>query len=134
MATIERFEDLEAWKVSREMTQDVYNLFRREPLSRDFGLRDQICHSDVSVMSNIAEGFERDGRREFVNFLSMAKGSSGELRSQRYVALDQEYISEQEFTRIYDKTIQNCRLISGLIKYLNGSEVPGRKFRSVAKT
>jgi four helix bundle protein len=85
-------------------------------------------------MSNIAEGFERDGKREFVNFLSIAKGSSGELRSQLYVAKDQNYITEQEFLSVYDKTIQNCRLISGLIKYLNQSEVAGHKFRLASRT
>jgi four helix bundle protein len=80
MPTIERFEDLEAWKIAREVTNDVYRLSGREPFSKDFGLRNQICRAAVSVMSNIAEGFERDGRKEFINFLSMAKGSAGEIR------------------------------------------------------
>jgi len=134
MATIERFEDLEAWKIARDITNEVYRISSREPFSRDFGLRNQICRAAVSVMSNIAEGFERDGRKEFINFLSIAKGSSGELRSQLYIALDQNYISEQEFSSVYDKTIQNCRLISGLMKYLNQSNVTGQKFKLVAKT
>ena len=134
MATIERFEDLEAWKIARDITNEVYRISSREPFSRDFGLRNQICRAAVSVMSNIAEGFERDGRKEFINFLSIAKGSSGELRSQLYIALDQNYISEQEFSRVYDKTSQNCRLISGLMKYLNQSNVTGQKFKLVAKT
>jgi|SRR5437773_3068550 len=134
MPTIERFEDLEAWRVARDVAREVYLFSKREPFSRDFCLRDQICRSAVSVMSNIAEGFERDGRREFVNFLSIAKGSAGEVRSQLYIALDQKYISEQEFTCTYDKTVQNCRLISGLIKYLNQTEVQGHKFKLASKT
>ena len=104
MATIERFEDLEAWKIAREVTKEIYRVSKNDLFIRDFGLRDQICRASVSIMSNIAEGFERDGNKEFVNFLSIAKGSSGEVRSQLYVALDQNYISENEFNFIYGKT------------------------------
>jgi four helix bundle protein len=129
MPTIEHFEDLEAWKIAREITKDIYRPVKGDLFSKDYGLKNQICRSSVSIMSNIAEGFERDGRKEFVNFLSIAKGSSGEVRSQLYVALDQNYISELEFRHVYEKTIQNSRVISGLIKYLNQSDIKGRKFR-----
>ena len=88
MATIVRFEDLDAWKIARELTRDVYRVTSGEKFSRDFGLKDQIRKASVSIMSNVAEGFERDGNREFCNFLSIGKGSAGEVRSQLYVALD----------------------------------------------
>jgi four helix bundle protein len=129
MSTIEKFEDLEAWKISRELTKEIYRVSKNDSFFRDYGLRDQICRASVSVMSNIAEGFERDGNKEFVNFLSIAKGSSGEVRSQLYVALDQNYISETEFNMIYNKATQNSRVIAGLIKYLNQSGIKGIKFR-----
>ncbi len=128
MSKIYRFEDLEAWKIARELTKKVYRTSKNDLFIRDYGLRDQICRASVSVMSNIAEGFERDGNKEFVNFLSIAKGSSGEVRSQLYVALDQHYISESEFNAIYNKATENSRVISGLIKYLKQSELRGRKF------
>ncbi|HQU82197.1 MAG TPA: four helix bundle protein [Pyrinomonadaceae bacterium] len=129
MATIKRFEDLEAWKMAREVTKEIYRLSKNDIFYRDYGLRDQICRASVSIMSNIAEGFERDGKKEFVNFLSIAKGSSGEVRSQLYVALDQNYISEQEFSFAFNKTEQNAKIIAGLINYLNQSNVKGLKFK-----
>ena|SRR5215213_3609383 len=128
MSKIYRFEDLEAWKVARELTKEIYRVSKNDSFIRDFGLRDQICRASVSVMSNIAEGFERDGNKEFTNFLSIAKGSSGEVRSQLYVALDQNYISESDFNLIYNKATENSRIISGLINYLKQSDMRGRKF------
>ena len=88
MAIIQGFEDIQAWKTCRILAEEIYQETSRAPLSRDFGLRDQIRRAAVSAMSNIAEGFERGGNKEFHQFLSMAKGSVGEVRSQRYVALD----------------------------------------------
>jgi four helix bundle protein len=129
MSTIKRFEDLEAWKIAREVTKEIYRASKNDLFIRDYGLRDQICRAAVSTMSNIAEGFERDGDKEFVNFLSIAKGSSGEVRSQLYVALDQNYISETEFNFLYGKTTENSRVIAGLIKYLQQSDLKGKKFR-----
>ena len=129
MSRIQRFEDLEAWKIAREVTREIYRVSKSGTFARDFGLRDQICRSSVSTMSNIAEGFERDGDKEFVNFLSIAKGSAGETRSLLYVALDQEYISENEFNLISAKAIENSRVISGLSSYLRQSDLKGRKFK-----
>ena len=128
MSKIDRFEDLEAWKIARELTKEVYRASKRDLFIRDYGLRDQICRAAVSIMSNIAEGFERVGNKEFVNFLSIAKGSSGEVRSQLYVAPDQNYISASEFNLIFAKATENSRVISGLINYLKQSEMRGKKF------
>jgi len=130
MSKIQRFEDLEARKIAREITKEVYRICKNDLFKHDFGLGNQICRASVSIMSNIAEGFERDGDREFIYFLSIAKGSVGEVRSQLYVALDQNYISESEFKFIYEKAVENSRIISGLINYLKHSELKGRKFKS----
>ena len=126
---IQRFEDLEAWKIARQLTKDVYGLVKRESFGRDWGLKDQLCRASVSIMSNIAEGFERDGDREFVSFLSIAKGSAGETRSLLYVALDQSYIGDKEFRLISARAVENSRVISGLSSYLRQSELKGRKFK-----
>jgi four helix bundle protein len=129
MARIRRFEDLEAWKMAREVTREVYRFARTGDFAKDFGLRDQICRSSVSIMSNIAEGFERDGDKEFVNFLSIAKASAGETRSLLYVALDQQYITQDQFDLVHGKVIENSRVISGLSSYLRQSELKGVKFK-----
>lgn len=129
MSTIARFEDLEARKISRELTKEIYRASKNDLFFRDYGLRDQICRASVSVMSNIAEGFERGGNKEFINFLSIAKGSAGEVRSQLYVALDQDYISENEFNSLYNKSFQNSRIIAGHMKYPGQSDIKGIKFK-----
>ena len=129
MATIYRFEDLDAWKIARELTRDVYRITQADEFSRDFGLKNQIRKASVSVMSNIAEGFERDGNREFCNFLSIGKGSAGEVRSQLYVALDQDYTTRSEFDHIYLKAQESGRVIAGLSNYLKHSNYSGNKFR-----
>lgn len=128
MARVQKFEELEAWKLAREITNKIYGLSSGEAFGRDFGLRNQMRDSSVSIMSNIAEGFERDGDKEFIQFLSIAKGSAGELRSQLYVALDQDYVIEEDFRGTYGKLVECSRVISGLIKYLKQSELKGRKF------
>lgn len=97
MAPLKRFEDIEAWQKARRLTREIYTLPGSGQLSKDFGLRDQIRRAAVSVMSNIAEGFERGGSAEFSQFLAIAKGSTGEIEAQLYVALDQKYITQEQF-------------------------------------
>lgn len=94
---IERFEQIQGWQEARSLTRTVYDMTRKDGFARDFGLRDQIQRSSVSVMANIAEGFERRSRKEFTQFLGIALGSCAEVRSHLYVALDQDYISDAEF-------------------------------------
>lgn len=126
---MKRFEDTEVWQAARALAQDVFGLINRDPFSKDYKLRDQINASSGSVMDNIAEGFERDGNKEFRQFLSIAKGSAGEVRSQLYRALDRGYISNSEFTNLEKSVISISKQLSGLIHYLNTSDIPGRKFK-----
>ena len=100
MATLKQFEDLDAWKEARELTQAIYRITSVGEFAHDYGLRDQIRRAAISIMSNIAEGFERGGDKEFLQFLSIAKGSCGEIRAQLYAALDQAYVSEVQFQNL----------------------------------
>jgi len=129
MATFQKFEDIEAWQRARELTREIYTASNENPFSKDFGLRDQVRKTSVSIMSNIAEGFERDGTKEFIQFLSVAKGSSGELRSQLYVALDQGYLEEERFDRLLGIVLETNRMIGGLINYLRKSKMKGPKYK-----
>src|SRR4030043_274721 len=110
---ISKFEELIAWQKSRELVTAIYKVTNGKELSRDFGLRDQIRRAAVSIMSNIAEGFERAGRAEFHQFLVIAKGSCAEVRSQLYIALDIGYISQAEFDRVHEMAIETGRIIGG---------------------
>ena len=127
MAKFARFEDIEAWKVARVLVNQVYDLSDKGAFSRDFALRDQMRRAGISVISNIAEGFERDGNNEFIQFLSQAKGSAGELRGQSYIAWDRKYISQAEFDALQQRATQTSRIISGLMSYLRRSDLQGRK-------
>lgn len=128
MARIERFEDIEAWKHARQATKYIYELSSVGDFSRDFALVNQIRRAAVSMMSNIAEGFEREGNREFQNFLSVAKGSCAEVRAQLYVALDASYISAEDFEKAYVLLQETGRLIGGFMRYLAATEMKGSKF------
>jgi len=118
MAKIERFEDIEAWRKARELTKAVYAASNEGPFSRDFGLRDQIRRAAVSVMSNIAEGFERGADAEFRHFLSIAKGSAGEVKAQLYVAQDAGLVDKMQFDSLYSMATEAGNLTGGLIRYL----------------
>ena len=133
MATIHRFEDIEAWKKGRELRKAVYHQSKCGEFARDFALKDQIRRAAISVTSNIAEGFERGGNREFLQFLSTAKGSCGEVRDQLYVALDEAYITESEFKVLQESCFEVGRLIAGFMNYLAKTEIRGQKFKVPAQ-
>ena len=118
MATIEKFEDLEVWKVSMDLCSDIYRLTNTDLFSKDFGLKDQIRRCSVSVPSNISEGYERDSKNQFVYFLSIAKGSCGELRTQLKIARNLNYLNEEEFIKINEKCISVSKQLAGFITYL----------------
>ena len=111
---ISHFEDLIAWQKSRVLVREIYQITNKREFQRDFGLKDQIRRASVSVMSNIAEGFDRGSRAEFHKFLVIAKGSCAEVRSQTYVAYDSGYIDEQEFNSLMQKTTEVGKIIGGL--------------------
>ena len=131
MASIKRFDDMKCWQEARELVRIVYSLSSSGGFAKDFGLRDQMRRAAVSIMSNIAEGFERSGTAEFIQFLSIAKGSVGEVEAQSYVALDQRYISQEEFEELQTKTSSTKKMLAGLIKYLKQSGLKGLKFKPV---
>ena len=126
--TVQNFEDLNVWKQARLLTQEVYRLTKTEKFSRDFGLRDQIQRAAISVMPNIAEGFERGGNQEFSQFLYIAKASCGEVRSQLYVAFDQGYVTHDEMEKLRQSFKRLSGMISNLIAYMRQSEMRGEKF------
>ena len=129
MGKIQKFEDIESWKKARILANEIYRITSRAPFVRDFGLKDQIRRAVVSILSNIAEGFERGGDKEFLQFLAIAKGSCGEVRAQSYVALDQGYVSQLEFEQLTNIAKEVSQLLSGLMKYLKQSDLRGSKFR-----
>jgi len=129
MATIEKFEDIEGWRLARRAVNRVYDLSSIEPFSRDFALVNQIRRAGISVMSNIAEGFEREGNKEFLQFLAIAKGSCGEVRAQLYIAADRNYITQTEFEDVEQILLETSRTISGLMKYLKQAPERGSRFK-----
>lgn len=129
MASVEKFEDLEVWQKARALANEIYAISSRGGFSKDFVLRDQIRGAAVSVVSNIAEGFERGGNQEFLQFLSIAKGSAGELRSDLYLALDQGYFDRAEFDRLRDLAVEVSGKLGGLMAYLKASSMTGFKYR-----
>jgi four helix bundle protein len=130
MAKIERFEDMISWQKARELNRLVYRVSKQGVFARDFELRGQMRSASISIMSNIAEGFERGGDKEFIQFLSNAKGSCGEVRSQLHVALDEEYVTPVEFQDIHDRSVEVSRLVSGFMTYLRHSDMRGSKHRT----
>ncbi len=127
------FEELEIWKKARELVNFVYRVTKNKEFIKDYSLIDQIRRASVSVMSNIAEGFERGSNTEFLQYLFIAKGSAGEVRTQLYIALDQGYVSQEEFEKGKSLCVNISGQISGLIQYLKGSKFKGEKFKKSQK-
>ncbi|HRY62877.1 MAG TPA: four helix bundle protein [Candidatus Paceibacterota bacterium] len=130
MATVRKFEDLLCWNKARELSREVYKAFRN---INDRGLKDQIERAAVSVMSNIAEGFERGTKQEFLNYLFIAKGSAGEVRSQLYVALDVGYLNIETFKYLNSLALENSRLIHSFTEKVKGGASSGTQFKKIDK-
>jgi four helix bundle protein len=124
-----RFEDLPVWQQARELYKIIFEITSQNPFSNDFKFRDQIRSSGGSIMDNIAEGFERGGNKEFVQFLSIAKGSCGECRSQCYRAFDSGYIHQLTLDDLISRTTSLSKNISGFMSYLKQSELKGTKYK-----
>jgi four helix bundle protein len=129
MPTFKKFEEIDAWIKCRALAKKVYDETSEGTFARDFKLKDQINASCGSVMDNIAEGFERDGTKEFIQFLSIAKGSAGEFRSQLYRSLDRNHIDKKKFDNFANEIISISNLIGGLIRYLKSTEIKGKKYK-----
>ncbi len=130
MATIQRFEDLEIWQLARKLYQKISVISERKRKKYDYRFAEQIKSAAGSVMDNIAEGFERNSRLEFLNSLSISKGECGELKSQLYRALDDTYIDNNEFQELYAEAKTESKKIANFIKYLNSSKIRGLKFKN----
>lgn len=129
MATIKRFEEIESWQMARELCRGVYKaISANSNFRKDYSLRNQIDRSSGSVMDNITEGFSRDGNREFIQFLSISKGSASEVQSQLYRSLDRGYIDKETFESLYQQSEQTKSKLGAFINYLKKSSIKGSKF------
>ena len=129
MGKILKFEDLEIWRLAREICQQIELLIQTTNLKTNYSLKDQIDRSSGSIMDNIAEGFERNGNREFIQFLSVAKGSAGEVKSQSYRAFDKKLISEEQHLKLNEIVELEKNKIGAMMNYLNNCEIKGLKFK-----
>jgi four helix bundle protein len=128
MATMRSFEELEVWKKARVISTEIFKATMSESFVKDFALKDQIKRASGSIMDNIAEGFERGGRKEFIQFLSYAEGSSGEVKSQLYRALDRQHVDEETFQKFHHQVSEIGKMLAGLINYLKKTTVEGTKY------
>lgn len=126
---VESFEDLNVYKQARELANKIYEMTKHGSFLKDYGLADQIRRASVSIMSNIAEGFERGTNAEFIQFLFIAKGSCGEVRAQLSIAFDQKYVDEITYKNLVDRCRRINGMLSNLITYLKGSRFKGSKFK-----
>lgn len=123
------FEDLEVWKTARALTNKIYGITKNDAFSKDYSLKDQIRRASVSIMSNIAEGYERGGNQELIQFLSIAKGSCGEVRCQLYIAGDQNYTNQNELKPIIEQCKRLSIMINNFMEHLKSSQYKGSKYK-----
>lgn len=133
MATIKKFEDLAMWQKARILENRIFPLTEKGKLLKDYKLKDQINAAAGSCMDNIVEGFGRGSRLEFIQFLTIARGSAAEIQSQLYRCLDRKYFSQELFQELYDLAVEICKMITGFIEYLNKSTYKGQKFKGRVK-
>ena len=129
MGTINSFEELKIWQEARGFARDIYFLTEKEEFSKEFRFKEQIKSSSGSVVDNIAEGFERDGNKEFIQFLIIAKASAGETRSQLHRAFDALLIDENTYKEFLEKALNISKSLSGFISYLRNSEIRGKRYK-----
>ena len=129
MATVQKFEDLKVWQKARELSQKIYPLTFLEPICSDFRFKDQIRGTLGSIMDNIAEGFGRGSRLEFISGLNTSRGETDELKSQLYRGLDNKYFSEEQFSEFYFLAEEVTKMDTSLINYLNKSNIKGQRFK-----
>jgi len=129
MSTFKRFEDIDAWQKSRYLAQQLNSITKYPNFRDDLDLKRQIKRSAGSIMDNIAEGFERGGNKEFIQFLSISKASAGEIRSQLYRSLAQEFISKQQFEELSMLVVEISKMLEGLMSYLRKSDLKGPKYK-----
>ncbi|HDL52418.1 MAG TPA: four helix bundle protein [Proteobacteria bacterium] len=129
MGTIKTFKELDTWKKAVELTREIYHISGKGDFRKDFSLQNQIRRAAVSIPSNIAEGFEREGNKEFIQFLTVAKGSAAEVQTQLRIAYEVSYITDDDFKKMDDICIEVLSLISGFLRYLRSSGIKGNKFK-----
>ena len=129
MVRVEQFEDLEVWKLARKLTGKIYSLSCVGAFAKDFGFRDQMCRAAISIVSNIAEGFERRSNGQFMQFLHIANGSAGEVRAQLYIALDLGYISQKQFQDVFDDIVRIGKMLTSLTRHLRTAHPPSSKLQ-----
>jgi len=128
MATIKKFEDIEIWQLARRLNKEMYPFLQSLIEKKNYELNKQMERAAGSIMDNVAEGFERDGTREFIQFLAISKGSTGEIRSQLYRAFDRNLITEEQFNKFQKDCTLIGEKIGKFMNYLNASEIKGKKF------
>ena len=129
MPTVQKFEELEVWQLARELSRKIYPLTFVDPIAKDFRYKDQLRGSCGSIMDNIAEGFERGSKLEFINLLTIAKGEAGELKSQLYRGLDNKYFTSILFEELYALVNRITKMLTTFIHYLNKTSIKGQKFK-----